>query len=389
MQPVMEQPASRSGALALESHELGSYEGDVGGPLVLITGGLHGNEPAGVLAISVVLSALEAGRMPLRGRVVGLAGNLGALKVTERFLDRDLNRMWSEEDLASAAPDAEVREVAERSELAGLIARELVEEPSPAVFLDLHSTSAGGSPFSIIGDTLQNRRIAFALPVPVILGLEESVEGALLGYFGERGHVAVGFEGGQHEDPETVAHHVAAIWITLVQAGCLEPDDVPDLAAHFDRLRAAGRGHPGVVEMRYRHHVDADSGFLMRPGFSNFDAVEKGQLLAQDAAGEIQSPEPGFVLLPLYQGQGQDGFFIGREVRRLWLRFSSLLRWLRADAVVAWFPGVHRSAGAGSTLDVDPSVARWWVVEIFHLLGYRRVGAVSGRLRFKRRVEGT
>ncbi len=374
-------------SLELESHELGSYSRGIEGPLVLITGGLHGNEPAGVRAISIVLEALRALESPLRGRVVGFAGNLAALRVGERFLDRDLNRMWASEELARQAPDSSTREDAERSALADHLRRELAEEREPAVFLDLHSTSAAGSPFSIIGDTLQNRRIAFALPVPVILGLEESVEGALLGYFGERGHVAVGFEGGQHDDPETVTHHVAAIWITLVKAGCLGADDVPELSDHFDSLRAAGRGHPGVVEMRYRHHVEVAAEFLMLPGFANFDAVIEGQLLARDRGGEVRSPEAGFVLLPLYQGQGQDGFFIGREVRRLWLRVSTVLRWLRADRAVAWFPGVQRLAGSRGTLEVDRSVARWWVVEVFHLLGYRRVGAGGERLRFMRRVE--
>lgn len=384
----MIESAAESGTLELESHELGDYSRGVDGPLVLITGGLHGNEPAGVRAISIVLSALRAAQLPLRGRVVGFAGNLAALKIGERYLDRDLNRMWSTQELEAAEPPSAAREVHARSELASLIQEELSSEEGAAVFLDLHSTSAGGSPFSIIGDTLQNRRIAFALPVPVILGLEENVEGALLGYFGERGHVAVGFEGGQHADPQTVSHHVAAIWLTLVSAGCLLAQEVPELATHFDSLRTAGRGHPGVVEMRHRHHVEAGSCFVMRPGFANFDAVSRGQLLAQDEHGEVVSPEAGFVLLPLYQGQGQDGFFIGREVRRLWLRVSSLLRWLHADRVVACLPGVQRVEGERGALEVDQRIARWWVVEVFHLLGYRRVGSGATSLRFLRRVEG-
>ena len=242
--------------------------------------------------------------------------------------------------------------------------------------------------FSIIGDTLQNRRIAFAFPVPVILGLEENVDGALLGYFGERGHVAVGFEGGQHDDVDTRAHQLAAAWLTLTAAGGLA-SSTPQARRAYERLRAAGRGLPGVVEMRYRHHVTRRESFEMRPGFTNFDRVERGEVLAKDRGSEIRAAEPGLVLLPLYQGQGQDGFFLGREVRRFWLRLSRLLRFLRVGAVLPLLPGVHRVAGEAGTLEVDRRIARVWVVEVFHLVGYRR-RQESGqqRLRFSRRVEG-
>jgi hypothetical protein len=40
------------------------------------------------------------------------------------------------------------------------------------------------------------------------------------------------------------------------------------------------------------------------------------------------------------------------------------------------------------TLEVNSFIARWWVVEVFHLLGFRRCERVAGRLRFSRRLEG-
>ncbi len=373
----------------LSSHELGSYSAGHPGPVVVVTGGMHGNEPAGVLAIQQVLGELEQRAAPVRGKVIGLAGNLAALRSGARFLDRDLNRMWGRGEMeALPASGTDVHETEERAALHALIEAAIAGAREPVVFLDLHSTSAGGSPFSIIGDTLQNRRIASTLPVPLILGLEENVEGALLGFFGERGHIAVGFEGGQHDAPSTIHHHIAAIWLTLIAAGALEQQQVVDAKAHFDVLREVGRGHPGVVEMRYRHHVDEIDKFQMNEGYANFDAVERGELLARDAEGEIASPESGFILLPLYQGQGQDGFFIGREVRRFWLRVSAGLRWLRLGYLAPWLPGIREVSGEPGTLEVDLRIARWGVVQVFHLLGYRRVREVPGALRFTRRVEG-
>src|SRR6185503_1519338 len=93
------------------------------------------------------------------------------------------------------------------------------------VLLDLHSTSAGGAPFTIISDTLQNRPLAFALPVPVLLGLEERIQGTLLSLFADRGHVAMCLEGGQNDLPSPADHHVAAVWHTLVSAGLVRAED--------------------------------------------------------------------------------------------------------------------------------------------------------------------
>ena len=48
----------------------------------------------------------------------------------------------------------------------------------------------------------------------------------------------------------------------------------------------------------------------MNPGYSNFQMVKKGDLLAEDKNGEIRAPNSGILLMPLYQKQGQEGFYI-------------------------------------------------------------------------------
>ena len=57
--------------------------------------------------------------------------------------------------------------------------------------------------------------MAFALPVPVIFGLEETIDGTLLEYLSEKGLVSFAVEGGQQHQPSTVDHHEAVIWIAL------------------------------------------------------------------------------------------------------------------------------------------------------------------------------
>ena len=79
------------------------------------------------------------------------------------------------------------------------------------------------------------------------LSLEEALEGTLLDYLDELGAVSIAFEGGQHSDPGSVAHHEAILWVALVAAGCVSRRDAPDLPARVERLEieaAAAETHP-------------------------------------------------------------------------------------------------------------------------------------------------
>lgn len=385
-------PVAGAARPELEEHLIGSRSSGKPGPLVLVVGGIHGNEPAGVQAIRTVLRRLEQEGLALAGRLVGVAGNLEALRRDVRFVERDLNRMWTARELGAVRARRDVGEGSEeraRRRLLALFESEIQRHrEGPVVLLDLHSTSAGGPPFSVIGDTLQNRKIAFALPAPVILGLEEAVDGALLEFFGEHGHVAVGFEGGEHSDPRTALNHEAAIWLALIAAGALDAKEHGALRDEMRaRLAASTRGLPPVVEIRHRHGIEGGDGFAMRPGYANFAGVRAGEVLAHDAQGEIRATLGGRVLLPLYQGLGQDGFFLGRDVRPFWLALSASLRKLHTERALALLPGVSRYPGRSDSFLVDPRIARLWPVQLFHLLGYRRRRPEGDRLRFSRRVE--
>lgn len=369
---------------------LGTYTTERPGPTVVAIGGMHGNEPAGARAVQAVMEGLRARQAPLRGRFIGLRGNRGALRAGRRYLERDLNRGWSPGDVARLLADVAPRtaEDHEQIELLELFVPLLRDARQPVVFLDLHSTSGPGAPFICMADVLRNRRIAFALPIPLILGIEEILDGALLGYVCDLGHVAVGVEGGQHDDPRTQRHLEAAVWLALVAAGALRAHDVPDLDAHRTRLSEGARGLPAVVEIRHRHAVADGDGFEMLPGFDSFAPLRKGQEVARDRRGAIRAPERGVMLMPRYQSQGDDGYFVARAVSRLWLRLSAVLRHARADRLVPLLPGVRRDPARHDHFIVDARVARFQVRNVFHLLGYRHERRAETGLVFSRRRPG-
>jgi succinylglutamate desuccinylase len=367
--------------------ELGTWDLGRPGPTLLVLAGIHGNEPAGVRAVQRVLDRLQALELPIVGRLVALAGNLGALAAAKRFLDRDLNRGWGgaaidalwrrgETDLAPE--DREQRELLRRLEAA------IATASGPVVFVDLHSSSADGPPFLCLADTIDNRRLGLATGVPIILGIEETIDGASLEWFAQRGIAALAVEGGRHDAPATESNHEAVLWCMLDRLRMLPPRSV-DLTPHRAQLERASAGVPPIVEIVLRHAITAEDRFRMEPGFVNFAPVRRHQLLATDRHGEIRSPVQGHVLLPLYQALGDDGFFLARKVRPFWLHVARWLRRLRLDAVVHLLPGIRRDQADPDTILVDPRIARWFVTEVFHLLGFRKERRRGDRLAFTRR----
>lgn len=374
-------------AAPVVARELGTWDCGRPGPTLLVLAGIHGNEPGGVAAARAVLAKLTERELPLCGRVVALAGNLPALAAGRRFVARDLNRGWSAASIAAlrSRPAAErSAEDGQQFELLQRFEAVLHDASGPVVFVDLHTSSADGPPFSCLADTLDNRRIGLAAGVPTLLGIEETLDGASLEWFGDRGVAALAVEGGRHEHPDTVGNLTAVLWLLLERLGML-PKGLVDIAPHREHLARAVAGVPPVVEIVRRHAITAEDGFRMEPGFVNFAPARKGLLLAHDRRGEVRAPFACRVLLPLYQALGDDGFFLGRPVAAARSLLARVLRGLRCDAVVHWLPGVRRDPADPLTILVDPRIARWAVVGLFHLLGFRKVREREGRLAFTRR----
>ncbi|NNE30031.1 MAG: succinylglutamate desuccinylase, partial [Saprospiraceae bacterium] len=83
---------------------IGEFSGNEEGPLVIIFGGMHGNEHAGIHAVELLFQLLEIEpyanpSFSFKGKVIGLIGNLQAVKQKVRFIKKDLNRSFTPENL--------------------------------------------------------------------------------------------------------------------------------------------------------------------------------------------------------------------------------------------------------------------------------------------------
>lgn len=297
---------------------IGTHRGERSGPLLVCVGGVHGNEPAGVRALEAVLEDLRAeDAPPVRGRLVALAGNLGALEASVRFRDRDLNRQWTDSRTDELRAGSEIRpglgpEGREQKRLLRTLERTLEEDRrGPAYLVDLHTTSSESPPFGIVGRREACRRFSRAFPFPHVRGLERHLPGMLADWACRRGFASLTAEAGQHDASDSVARLRAIVWTALASAGLVEKDE-PRVTSGRALLARASEGVPKHLEVRYRHGITPGNGFRMKPGWRNFDRVLEGDVLAEDRTGEIPSPQSGLLFLPLYQELGSDGFFLVR-----------------------------------------------------------------------------
>ncbi|MCA9798793.1 MAG: succinylglutamate desuccinylase/aspartoacylase family protein [Cyanobacteria bacterium HKST-UBA04] len=375
-------------AIAEHPHCLGLYSQGNPGPVIVAIGSMHGNEPGGVLAAERVLSRLANDTPPFNGTLIALKGNVTAYEANQRFITRDLNRLWYEPELASLRTiDPKDMSAEDRQQKALFQLFEHLHNLSsePVIFIDLHSTSSHSHPFCMAADTLRNRRIAFQLPLPLVLGLEESINGTMLGLLSDWGHITMAVEGGQHVHPNTSFNLESVVWLALVLAGNLDKTDLADYDKHENRLKKLAKGFPSVSEVRYRHKVEPGDRFIMEPGFSNFQPVKQDTLLAQDCEGPILAAESGLVLMPLYQSQGEDGFFLVREVMPAWLHLSALLRRLHVDKLLPLMPGIRKHPHLPDHFITRHQSDHTWLLDLLHMLGYRKRRIIDGQLIFSRR----
>lgn len=299
------------------------FEGRENGPLLICIGGMHGNELSGIQAIKQVFDLLEyepeaSSGFHYRGVMVGIRGNLAALQAKKRFINRDLNRMLTAAELGRiqllgsdrlADEDKECLEVIEAIE-----AEKKRYAPSFTLILDLHTTTADGGVFTIAAEDEKSKALAKGLHAPVVLGIAERLTGTTINYFNQPDSncYCIVFEAGQQEDPQAIHRSVAAIVNCMRNIGSVDPHMVDH--KHDGMLISFSKGLPKVSRLVFHYKIKQGEQFVMNPGFQNFQSVAKGDQLARNEKGNILSPRDGLILMPKYQAQGEDGFFIVEPV---------------------------------------------------------------------------
>ena len=291
---------------------IGTYTSGKLGPLLFVSAGVHGNEPSGVQALQKVFADLEKVRPEISGMVVGVVGNRRGLDENVRYVDEDLNRAWTEENVALETP--ETYEQSEMREIISLLERYPEEDFEKRIFLDCHTTSSATLPYISVQEVNDNDEWAHQFPTYIIRGFSDLVYGCIDHYLSRIGITGFVFEAGQHTDPKAVENHEGIIWLALEKACGLDLSLLPDYPKCVDTFAKENAPEQKTFEILHRHGLEDGDEFSMEPGFSNFDSVKKGQLLATHNGEEIRAERDAFIFMPLYQAQGNDGFFLVEAV---------------------------------------------------------------------------
>lgn len=349
---------------------IGKIESQNKGPTVVFFGGIHGNEAAGVFSLKEVFNQINPKNV--KGNIYGITGNLKALEKNQRFIVSDLNRIWTKQSVK----DLKNKPPLNTEELEQIAIFNLLEEifnnnEGPFYFIDLHTTSSKTLPFITINDALINRKFSRMFPVPIVLGIEEYLNGPLLSYINELGYVSLGFESGQHDEENAITNSLAFIYLALVYARVINEEDISDFDKYFNRLKTESQGATEIYEIIYLHRILNGEKFKMNPGFKSFQKISKGTVIGVNDEETIKSAYNAQIFMPLYQTKGKEGFFVIRKIKPIFLKLSAFLRKIKFDSLMVVLPGVSWQDKSIGALQVNLKVAKFMVKPLFHLLGYR------------------
>lgn len=296
----------------MDDRIIGNYTSNKKGPLLFVTAGVHGNEPSGVAALKNVFKELEKTQPEIQGRIVGVMGNKAALDKERRFIDEDLNRTWTEENVKNQDP--ETQEQREMHQVIEILEQFPEADYTKRYFLDCHTTSSDSLPYISVQEVNDNDQWAHKFPTYIVRGFSDIIYGAIDHYMSRTGLTGFVFEAGQHTSPSSEENHEGMVWLNLQQACKLDLETIscyPECVEKFTKKNAPEQKTFKIV---YRHEIKSGDNFKMEPGYGNFQQIKKGELLAINNGEEVRSEWDAYIFMPLYQSQGNDGFFIIDEV---------------------------------------------------------------------------
>ncbi|MCV6629372.1 MAG: succinylglutamate desuccinylase/aspartoacylase family protein [Flavobacteriaceae bacterium] len=355
------------------SRIIGELHGEENGPTMVFTAGIHGNEPSGVFALAEIFEHLHTKKISIRGSIYAIAGNLSALNQNKRFHNQDLNRLWSEARISKLENNNFVPKCKDEQEqlaLYKLLKNILQKHQGPFYFMDLHTTSSPTIPFLTVNDSLINRKFTQQFPLPIILGIEEYIQGPLLSYINELGYVSFGYEAGQHDAYSAIENQKAFVYLCLAYSGSIHTKQI-DSNRYYKHLQKACTNQKGIYEIYHRQGIHQEDRFEMQPGFSNFQSVKKGMHLARYNGEEQYAKKDTQIFMPLYQKQGSDAYFFIRPISQFLLQLSAWFRLKKLDRFLVGLPGVSWANKKERILQVNIRIASFYSKQIFHLLGYR------------------
>jgi succinylglutamate desuccinylase len=289
---------------------LGKYGSGAGGSTLIITADAWENENRAVAAIRKVLRTLTKFKIPIKGQLVGLAGNTGSSK-------KDLLGEFKGSFSNDNGPNSQDEYLGyNRSEEFVELIEEFERIPgSDVYYLDLKTSSSVHSPYLCHSRNPGCVTFASSFPFYKVMGLDKYITDHLGFYLHAKNYTCSTLKVGMHPKYSAEQIHEAAVWWALVQIGCLQDEDVPHFLQHKEVLDGclADEGKR-AFEVAFKYSIKEDEYFRMIPGYKNFQKIQAGDVLATSDGACVTSHWDGRIFMPLYHTQSNDGFFVLKEI---------------------------------------------------------------------------
>lgn len=290
---------------ALSGHLV--FHGHSYGPRVIILGGTHGNEPAGVEAMYLISRFMQKGLLLEAGTLEFVIGNPEAYLKDVRYIDYDLNRAFN--DTGKCFGHEEAR--------AGQLRQFLTESGDYDLLIDLHSVSRGDEKI-VIHRKDQTKTADFIhklkLDYHELIYSQEYLTGLLIDIGYENGANAIAVECGNHNSSD--AHLVGAniILKSIYQHGMIGHGDFEQFKKELDLSREVKKRFRFVIFDTVIPNSD-DFKFLFKED-DTIIPLQQGQIYAE-SEGEIFKVEKDcFLMMPAKNIKKSDcdaGFFCLRH----------------------------------------------------------------------------
>ncbi|PFH11673.1 succinylglutamate desuccinylase/aspartoacylase family protein [Collimonas sp. PA-H2] len=268
-----------------------TFDSGVAGPHAMILALTHGNEVSGAIAVDQLL---RSGVRPAKGRLTLGFGNVDAYRRFDsgnpdasRFIDEDMNRVWSAARLDSADDSLELRRAR--------ALRPIVD--SADFLLDLHSMHEAAPPLMLSGPLAKGIRFAADIGVPEHVIVDGGhANGKRLRDYGAFGDPAspknaLLIETGQHFSVRSKDVALDAASRFLSKTGVLAAADLKDFMLHAE---------PALQQvLQVTQAVIADTmDFEFAQDFRGLEMIERaGTVIARDGDKQIVTPYDDCVIV--------------------------------------------------------------------------------------------
>jgi succinylglutamate desuccinylase len=247
---------------------------------LLITGLTHGDEVIGLEIINLILEYIMLHKI-YHFKVGFLLNNLEAYHQNQRYLESDLNRSFSVDNIQT------------QEQKRALEIQNIVKKLEFKLLLDLHQTSEPtANSFAVIPELPELIRFAdqIAPNKPIVCfdlnGF--SREGKTLMEFTQNmGVNSLVFEIGQKGFNEVLAHEYKTYFLRLLNEGIFEPQ----------------KTNKKLTYLLINQIIPKQKGYALVPNLKSLDQVVKNQVLALNSQtnSEYLCPETAYILFPRYQ----------------------------------------------------------------------------------------